>query len=111
MAKIGEDLYLSPQDDGLALRTINSSRSAFVSFLFHPTFFNRFEREQNDQDSSESDSQNESTNCKITMKVSKKDLSHIEVNWLVFFPSLFRQYKCTQISSSCISIIDYSIRL
>ena len=29
LAKIGEDLYVEPQKDGLAIRTINGSRWAF----------------------------------------------------------------------------------
>ncbi len=33
LAKIGEDLYLEAQKDGLALRSTNSSRSAFMCYL------------------------------------------------------------------------------
>ena len=87
MAKIGEDLYLSPQRDGLALRTMNTSRSAFASFLFEPQFFAVFdleaegsgsgagdeagdEAEEEDDDAGERRKKRAAdSNCKITMKV------------------------------------------
>ena len=85
MAKIGEDLYLSPQRDGLALRTMNTSRSAFASFLFEPVFFTLFDlesggrsgnadaEEAGDEAGDEAGERRKKrpsdSNCKITMKV------------------------------------------
>ena len=46
LGKIGEDLYIEAQEDGLALRTMNSSRSAFVSYLFNPGFFSSYDPER-----------------------------------------------------------------
>ena len=81
MAKIGEDLYLSPQRDGLALRTMNTSRSAFASFLFEPVFFTLFDlesggrsgnadaEEAGDEAGERRKKRPSDSNCKITMKV------------------------------------------
>ena len=79
LAKIGEDLYVEPQKDGLAIRTINGSRwafskrniwiyfvfgttsyfrSAFASFLLAPKFFVGYDRDDEQEGK-----------CKIAMKV------------------------------------------
>lgn len=37
--KIGDELYLEPNREGLALRSLNCSKSAYAAFLFSLTFF------------------------------------------------------------------------
>ena len=39
LAKIGDELYLESLETGLAVRTVNASRSAFAGFTFPPNFF------------------------------------------------------------------------
>ena len=48
LAKIGEELYLEPKPEGLALRTMNSSRSAVMSFKFDRHFFDYYEEKSED---------------------------------------------------------------
>ena len=77
LARIGDDLYLDSQVDGLALRTTNVSRSAFASFLFDPNFFVEYndkeeEEQQNDKDEDASNASPVVAKCKITMKVQKR---------------------------------------
>ncbi|XP_059498757.1 cell cycle checkpoint control protein RAD9A-like isoform X2 [Stegostoma tigrinum] len=69
LSRIGEDCYLEAFDEGLAVRTVNSSRSAFASFLFAPAFFQKYDPSicpTSEPDASPS--QTENFRCKIVMK-------------------------------------------
>ncbi|KAM6392770.1 cell cycle checkpoint control protein RAD9A [Pluvialis apricaria] len=61
LSRIGDELYLEPTESGLSLRTVNSSRSAFASFLFAPLFFQRYEAGDPQPD-------RELFRCKVLMK-------------------------------------------
>lgn len=63
MAKIGDDLYIEGLPEGLVLRTINSSDSAYCKILFAKAFFTYY-----NNDYFKVDGDNECLKCKISMK-------------------------------------------
>ncbi|XP_071790558.1 cell cycle checkpoint control protein RAD9A-like [Asterias amurensis] len=70
LSKIGEDLYIEPLENGLALRTANSSRSAYACFVFAPSFFLSYTTWSQAQENGTSSEQEEEDGlrCRITMK-------------------------------------------
>ncbi|KAL3857167.1 hypothetical protein ACJMK2_011862 [Sinanodonta woodiana] len=70
LSKIGEELYVEPLEHGLALRTVNSSRSAYACFLFAPSFFQHYDdgSGQTTNGSGKEEGEEEAIRCKITMK-------------------------------------------
>ena len=65
LSKIGDEIFLEALKDGLALRSVNSSRSAYVCFHFSKVFFYEY-----DQGCEFIDSSNpaEMLKCKLSMK-------------------------------------------
>ncbi|XP_019412189.1 PREDICTED: cell cycle checkpoint control protein RAD9A isoform X1 [Crocodylus porosus] len=61
LSRIGDELYLEPTENGLSLRAVNSSRSAYACFLFAPLFFQLYE-------AGGPDAHGELFRCKILMK-------------------------------------------
>ncbi|XP_072033808.1 cell cycle checkpoint control protein RAD9B-like [Amphiura filiformis] len=69
LSKIGEDLYIEPLDNGLALRTVNSSRSAYACSLFAPTFFMQYHANTTIKNNSpDLDDDDDPFRCRISMK-------------------------------------------
>ncbi|XP_052074253.1 cell cycle checkpoint control protein RAD9A-like [Mytilus californianus] len=66
LSKIGDEIYVEPLEHGLALRTVNSSRSAYGCFMFSPTFFQHYD-DGSGQIRSE-DSEEDAIRCKVAMK-------------------------------------------
>nr|XP_020022710.1 cell cycle checkpoint control protein RAD9A isoform X2 [Castor canadensis] len=89
LSRIGDELYLEPLEDGLSLRTVNSSRSAYACFLFAPLFFQQYQVASPGQDL---------LRCKILMK-----------SFLSVFRSLATLEKTVE--QCCISLNGRSTRL
>ncbi|XP_033061006.1 cell cycle checkpoint control protein RAD9A isoform X4 [Trachypithecus francoisi] len=89
LSRIGDELYLEPLEDGLSLRTVNSSRSAYACFLFAPLFFQQYQAATPGQDL---------PRCKILMK-----------SFLSVFRSLAMLEKTVE--KCCISLNGRSSRL
>ena len=87
LAKIGDDLYLDAGEGGLAISTINSSRSAYATYSFRTAFFSSYEppaEDANTTDANEDDDDDaggERSKCKVAMKGAVwvfKSISHLE---------------------------------
>ena len=42
LARIGDELYVDPEQASVSLRTVNSSRSAYASVAFQTAFFTQY---------------------------------------------------------------------
>ncbi|XP_032074370.1 cell cycle checkpoint control protein RAD9A [Thamnophis elegans] len=63
LSRIGEEIYIEPLEEGLSLRAINTSRSAYACFLFTSLFFQHYQAGE-----SGSDPDDGALRCKVLMK-------------------------------------------
>lgn len=63
LAKIGDEMYVQPQEDSISFRAVSMSNSAYVQFTMFKNYFSYY---------TFGDLQDEDTlKCKISMRVSK----------------------------------------
>ncbi|KAL7991933.1 hypothetical protein Chor_016189 [Crotalus horridus] len=63
LSRIGDEIYIEPVEEGLSLRAINTSRSAYACFLFTSLFFQHYQAGE-----SGSDPDVGAFRCKVLMK-------------------------------------------
>ena len=126
LAKIGEDLHIDPSESGLAIRTVNGTKSAFVSYSFKTSFFSSYSLRsaqntnysRNDIGTSTQQSKpgdNENINdsgvdskCRVTMRASKfyTTTGHKISVWTVIFSLLPIHLQKTKIIISLLGNND-----
>ncbi|XP_039103659.1 cell cycle checkpoint control protein RAD9B isoform X6 [Hyaena hyaena] len=67
LSRISDELWLDPSEKGLALRSVNSCRSAYGCVLFSPVFFQHYQW-SNSVKMNDNDSTVSNLNCKLGMK-------------------------------------------
>ncbi|XP_034494836.1 cell cycle checkpoint control protein RAD9B isoform X3 [Ailuropoda melanoleuca] len=67
LSRISDELWLDPSEKGLALRSVNSCRSAYGYVLFSPVFFQHYQWSTSVK-VNENDSTTSNLNCKLGMK-------------------------------------------
>lgn len=93
-SRIGCELYLeADSNQGLSLRTVNMTKSAFASILFTRDFFSTFTV----------DSKNvEDSQCKLSMKSCIGVFRNMkQVNWMQTISNQFRSYLMDRMLFSC----------
>uniref|UniRef100_A0A2P2I770 Cell cycle checkpoint control protein RAD9A n=1 Tax=Hirondellea gigas TaxID=1518452 RepID=A0A2P2I770_9CRUS len=95
LARLGDELYVEPSTAGVSFHTVNSSRSAFASFLFGSRFFSQFDgsagcshhatagEASSREDDGHTMQQADTIKCKVAMKAflcAFKSLSSVEKN-------------------------------
>lgn len=61
LAKIGDEMYVNPQEESISFRTVNMAKSAYSDFMFHKNFFSYYTLGNLEEE--------EAQKCKISMRV------------------------------------------
>lgn len=61
LAKIGDEIYVNPQEESISFRTVNMAKSAYSDFTFHKNFFSYYTLGDLEEE--------EAHKCKISMRV------------------------------------------
>lgn len=61
LAKIGNEMYVNPQQESISFRTVNMAKSAYSNFTFYKNFFSYYTLEDLEEE--------EAQKCKISMMV------------------------------------------
>jgi len=61
LAKIGDEMYVNPQEESISFRTVNMAKSAYSDFTFHKNFFSYYILGDLEEE--------EAQKCKISMRV------------------------------------------
>ena len=70
LAKIGDELHIAPTENGLTLKTVNASKSAYSAFNFHIPFF--LDYSHISENTVQADPDDDTViKCKLPMKVWK----------------------------------------
>lgn len=68
IAKIGSEIYFEPLESGLTLKTVNSSRSAYMYFCFMKPMFQTYNLQHSPNTSTFADDDDNLFKCKIPTK-------------------------------------------
>lgn len=68
LAKIGDELHIEPTENGLTLKTVNSSKSAYSAFSFHIPFFLNYSQVSETAEANNTP-EDAVIKCKLPMKV------------------------------------------
>lgn len=61
LAKIGDEMYVNPQQEFISFRTVNMAKSAYSDVTFHKNFFSYYTLGDLEEE--------EAQKCKISMRV------------------------------------------
>lgn len=61
LAKIGDEIYVNPQQESISFRTVNMAKSAYSDFTFHKNFFSYYTLGDLEEE--------EAQKCKISIRV------------------------------------------